>query len=64
MEKIAEKIKRRRLELGHNKAYVARKANISLMSLINLEKGKACSVNTLLCVCNVLNAGIDVIYND
>ena len=60
---IAEKIKRRRTELGWSQKDLAEKVGCTWQSISNCERGSMPTVATLTKICEVLGLKIDLVYN-
>lgn len=60
METIARTIHQRRKDLRLSKTFVSKTAGITIQSLWNIERGKPCSVQSLLAVCRVLDLQIEL----
>lgn len=59
---IGEQLKKKRLELGLSQIQVAEQCGLTYTSVLNAEKNKQISLNTLTRICNVL--GLNVVLKD
>ena len=60
---IAEKIRKRRLELGWSQKELADKVETSWQTISNIERGQMPIMNTLNKICEVLGLKIELVYN-
>lgn len=60
---IAEKIRKRRLELGWSQKELADKVETSWQTISNTERGQMPTMNTLNKICEVLGLKIELVYN-
>lgn len=60
---VAEKIRKRRLELGWSQKELADKVETSWQTISNAERGQMPTVNTLTKICEAMGLKIDLVYN-
>lgn len=59
-EKIKERIKERRVQLGLTQKQLGEKTGLTYQTILNLEKGKACTLQSLIKVCEALEIDLDL----
>ena len=57
-EKIANKIREKRIKAGISQSSLADKAGVSCRTILNIEKGLPCSTTTLQSILNILKIKI------
>lgn len=62
MNDFSEKIRLKRLAMRLSQERLAAMSGVTLRTIINIEKGRACSVQTLMAVCGAL--GLQIILKE
>ena len=57
---IGEVIAEKRKEPGLSQKEVAERAGLTYQSILNAEKGKSCTVNTIRKICSTLGLSIEI----